>query len=387
MGQMENSNSIQGERPRVMETSNPTKAGRTRLGGSSQGSWDYPGSARGKESACSAADPGEVPGLGRSPGGGRGDPPSIVAWRPHGQRSLAGYRPRGHRVGHNWSDLARAHSRGLWLFCRQKAWLWGVWTYRSRHQLHQDQDHAPQRRTAQWNHSPPKTNILRFCSPNITTTRLNESMAKREVSTKRGFSQASHSAALTQDRRPFSKLQCKVLLTEARQSSAGPACEAAPTMPREKPICVAHTTNKWQTSEQVTDQWMAAALVLATAFWKLLVIAVVQPLIHVRLSATPWTAARQAPLSFTISQSLRKFTFIESVTPSNHLILCRPLSSCPQCSPASGSCPVSQLIRWPKYWSFSFSTSPSLHIIYTEKTCSHSFSLNSSFLIVYFKWD
>ena len=54
--------------------------------------------------------------------------PRIVAWRPHGQRSLACYSPRGHRVGHNWSDLARAHSRGLWLFCRQKAWLWGVWT-------------------------------------------------------------------------------------------------------------------------------------------------------------------------------------------------------------------------------------------------------------------
>ena len=59
-------------------------------------------------------------------------------------------------------------------------------------------------------------------------------------------------------------------------------------------------------------------------------------------SETPWTAARQAPLSFTNSQSLLKLMSIESVMPSNHLILCRPFSSCLQSFPASGSFPTSQ---------------------------------------------
>ena len=86
----------------------------------------------------------------------------------------------------------------------------------------------------------------------------------------------------------------------------------------------------------------------------------VQSLSRVQLFATPWTAAHQASLSITNSRSLLKLMPIESVTPSNHLILCRPFSSCPQSLPASGSFPMSQLFaRWPKYWSFSFSISPS----------------------------
>ena len=56
---------------------------------------------------------------------------------------------------------------------------------------------------------------------------------------------------------------------------------------------------------------------------------------HVRLFAAPWTAAHQTSLSFTISQSLLKLMPIESVMPSNHLILCHPFSSCPQSFPAS----------------------------------------------------
>ena len=71
---------------------------------------------------------------------------------------------------------------------------------------------------------------------------------------------------------------------------------------------------------------------------------VVQSLSCVRLFVTPWTAACQASLSFTISQSLLKHMCIESVMPSNHLILCHtPPSSCPQSFPASGSFPMSQL--------------------------------------------
>ena len=88
----------------------------------------------------------------------------------------------------------------------------------------------------------------------------------------------------------------------------------------------------------------------------------VQSLSHVQLSATPWTAARQASLSITNSWSLLKLMSIESVMPSNHLILCCPFSSCLQSFPASGSFPVIQVfssghIRWPKCWSFSFNIS------------------------------
>ena len=87
----------------------------------------------------------------------------------------------------------------------------------------------------------------------------------------------------------------------------------------------------------------------------------VQLLRHVRLFATPQTAARQASLSITSSRSLLKLMPIESVMPSNHLILCHSLLLPPSIflsirvfSNDSALC-----IKWPKYWSFSFSISPS----------------------------
>ena len=75
----------------------------------------------------------------------------------------------------------------------------------------------------------------------------------------------------------------------------------------------------------------------------------------------PWTAAHQASLSFTNSQSLLKLTSIESVRPSNHLILCRPFLLLPSIflSIAVFSNDSHLPTRWPKYWSFSFSISPS----------------------------
>ena len=78
-------------------------------------------------------------------------------------------------------------------------------------------------------------------------------------------------------------------------------------------------------------------------------------------SATPWTAARQASLSFTISRSLLKLMSIESVMPSNHLILCCPLLFLPSIFPSIWvfSNESALCIMWPKYWSFSFNTSPS----------------------------
>ena len=80
-----------------------------------------------------------------------------------------------------------------------------------------------------------------------------------------------------------------------------------------------------------------------TDFYKDTVFSSVQSLRRVRLSATPWTAARQASLSITNSQSPPKLMSIESVMPSNQLILCHPFSSCPHSFPASGSFQMSQL--------------------------------------------
>ena len=87
----------------------------------------------------------------------------------------------------------------------------------------------------------------------------------------------------------------------------------------------------------------------------------VQSLSHVRLFVTPRTAARQASLSITNSQSLLKLMAIQSVMPSNHLILCRPLLLLPSIFPSIGvsSNESALCIRWPKYWSFSFNLSPS----------------------------
>ena len=90
-----------------------------------------------------------------------------------------------------------------------------------------------------------------------------------------------------------------------------------------------------------------------------LAVVVVQSLSRVRLFATPWTAARQASLCFTNSQSLLKLMSIESVMPSNHLILCHPLLLLSSVFPSirvfskESACHI----WWPKYWSFSISLS------------------------------
>ena len=87
----------------------------------------------------------------------------------------------------------------------------------------------------------------------------------------------------------------------------------------------------------------------------------VQLLSCVWLLATPWIAARQASLSITSSRSLLKLMSIESVMPSSHLILCRPLLLLPPIPPSIRvfSNESTFCMRWPKYWSFSFSISPS----------------------------
>ena len=97
---------------------------------------------------------------------------------------------------------------------------------------------------------------------------------------------------------------------------------------------------------------------LSSQFFTYTVVA--QWLSRVQLFATPWTAAHQASLSFTISQSLLKLMSIELVMPSNHLILCRHLLLLPSIFPSIRvfSNESALCTRWPKYWSFSFNISP-----------------------------
>ena len=97
------------------------------------------------------------------------------------------------------------------------------------------------------------------------------------------------------------------------------------------------------------------------AIWSLVPLSSVQLLSCVWLFATPWTVACQASLSITNSQSLLKLMSIESVMPSNHLILCRPLLILPSIYPSIRVFSNESVlhIKWPKYQSFSFSLSPS----------------------------
>ena len=89
-----------------------------------------------------------------------------------------------------------------------------------------------------------------------------------------------------------------------------------------------------------------------------------QSLSRVWLFATPWIAAHQASLSINISRSSLRLTSIQSMMPSNHLILCRPLLLLPPIPPSIRvfSNESTLLMRWPKYWSFSFSIIPSKEI-------------------------
>ena len=96
-------------------------------------------------------------------------------------------------------------------------------------------------------------------------------------------------------------------------------------------------------------------------FYYVLPISSVQLLSHIWLFVTPWTAARQASLSITNSRNLPKLMYIESMMPSNHLILFHPLLLPPSIFPSIRvfSNESALCIRWPKYWSFSFNIRPS----------------------------
>ena len=126
------------------------------------------------------------------------------------------------------------------------------------------------------------------------------------------------------------------------------------SIPGGRPACFTSAALSWLCLR--LDSILSAALSLSPSFcqqgrhWECrqLQFSSVQSLSHVRLFVTPWTAAHQASLSITNSQSLPRLMSIESVMPSNHLILCCPLLLLP-----SALC-----IRWPKHWSFSFNIIP-----------------------------
>ena len=123
---------------------------------------------------------------------------------------------------------------------------------------------------------------------------------------------------------------------------------------------------------QLNDWTTAKTLYLGTCMFPIfltltnpglyfIVVVVVQLLSHVWLFGTPWTAAHEASLSFTIFQRLLKLMSIELVMSSNHLILCHPLLLLPSVFPSIRvfSSELVLHVRWPEYWSFSFSISPS----------------------------
>ena len=118
-------------------------------------------------------------------------------------------------------------------------------------------------------------------------------------------------------------------------------------------------------SHRVRHDWSnlaaAAAALLTIVIMLLIQSSSIQSLSCVRLFATPWTAARQASLSITNSWNSPKLMSIESVMPSSHLILCRPLLLLSPIPPRIRvfSNESTLLMRWPKYWSFSFSIIPS----------------------------
>ena len=110
--------------------------------------------------------------------------------------------------------------------------------------------------------------------------------------------------------------------------------------------------------------WVSCTADRFFTIWATVQLNSVQSLSRVRLFATPWIAARQASLSITNSRNSLRLTFIKSVMPSSHLILCRPLLLLP---PIPRSIRVfsnesTLRMRWPKYWSFSFSIIPSKEI-------------------------
>ena len=136
-----------------------------------------------------------------------------------------------------------------------------------------------------------------------------------------------------------------------KQNQKNPDCVALNKMTDQYFSKLSRSSEAGQIWEMATDKRRVNTIVVRSSS-------------HFRLFVTPWTAAHQASLSFTVSQSLLKLMSIESVMPSNHLILCRSLLLLSSVFPSIRvlSCESALRIRRPKYWSFSFSISPSKNI-------------------------
>ena len=141
-----------------------------------------------------------------------------------------------------------------------------------------------------------------------------------------------------------------------------------PDLPPEKFVCRSRSNSyNWTWDSELIpnlDRSMSRLYIVTCLFHLYAEFSSVQSLSRVRLFATPWIAPRQASLSITNSRSSLRFKFIESVIPSSHLILCRHLLLLP---PIPTSIKVfanksTLQMRWPKYWSFSFSIIPSKKI-------------------------
>ena len=115
------------------------------------------------------------------------------------------------------------------------------------------------------------------------------------------------------------------------------------------------------THSPVLGTWISVSHHVVFPWFHFISISSVQSLSRVWLFATPWAARRQASLSIINSRSLLKVTAIESVMPSNHLILRRPLLLLPSVLPSIRVLSNESVlhIRWPKYWNFGFNISPS----------------------------
>ena len=126
-----------------------------------------------------------------------------------------------------------------------------------------------------------------------------------------------------------------------------------------------YTWHKRALWKMLSDQWIERTLSLKASLnlsaYGDVQFSSVQPLSRVRLFSTPWITAHQASLSITNSRSLLKLMPIESVMPSSHLILCHPLLLLPLIPPSIRvfSNESTLHMRWPQYWNFSFSISPS----------------------------
>ena len=237
----------------------------------------------GKESACQCRRQGFDPWVRKIPWRRKWQPSSVLLLgKSHGQRSLAGYSPRGHkRVGHDWATKTNNRHKATFV------------------------------RLCAHNH------VWRFATPWTVAHQAALSMK---------FSKQEHRSGL-----PFPSA-ADLLHPGIEPVSLG------------SPELSGRFTTSWAISEATKNVSVQLA----------------QWLSHVRLFATPWTAAHTL-LFFTNSWCLLKPMSIESVMPSNRLILCHPLLLPPSIIPSIRvfSNESALNIRWPKYWSFSFSISPS----------------------------